>query len=172
MSFIRNKLYIVLSFFALFLIGCEQEPGSELPAFHDLQTSIVPIHSISPELAKTYEWHVTIAQKADAAGDTATVIEELNALMATLIKLPDTETANTAALNIVQALDSDLERMMATRTQDKVSANHNWNMKCGPAYTCVVQRGNYCRQLFLNGQLVGCATGRMPNAPQPPPVQS
>jgi len=168
---IRNRLYITLSFFTLILLGCGQESNSELPAFHDLQTSITPIHDISPELAKAYEWHVTIAQKADAAGDVNTIVEELNALMTGLTKLPNNETGNNAALNIVQALDSDLERMMLTKTKDKVTANHNWNMKCGPGFTCVVQRGNYCRQLFLNGQLVGCATGRMPNAPVPAPVQ-
>jgi len=168
---IRNSIVIVLSFFTLILMGCDQDSSTEKVSFYDLQNSLSAIHEISPDLAKAYESHVTLAQKADSNDDVHTVVEELNALMAGLAKLPDNEVANVAVLNIVQALDSDLERMMTTRTQDKVTANHNWNMKCGPNFTCVVQRGKYCRQLFLNGQLMGCATGRMPNAPAPAPVQ-
>ena len=168
---IRNSIVIVLSFFTLTLMGCGQESSTETMPFRDLQNSLSAVHDISPELAKAYEWHVIIAQKADSNDDIDTVVEELNALMTGLAELPNNEKANVAALNIVQALDSDLERMMVSRTKDKVTANHNWNMKCGPNFTCVVQRGNYCRQLFLNGQLMGCATGRMPNAPVPAPVQ-
>jgi len=170
----HRSFLLLLSF--LLLVGCnpsDSQDSNAYPAFSALEKSVMPILRISPALAEYYHTHVIKAQIAAEQGDTEQIIQELNALLKALSKLPNNEAANLAALDLVNALDQDLAQMMSTRKRNKLTTTHHWNMQCSPNFTCQIARGFYCRQLLLDGKAVGCSTGRMPKniAPSTTPIQ-